>query len=136
LAERASDYDFRVAKRIRTGATMLAADYIDLHRKRRGWIARMEDALAPFDAMIMPTVPIVAPPIADLEASEETFFKFNALLLRNPSTVNLLDGCAVSLPCHAEGTLPVGLMIAGPAMADSKVLAVARAVESALRAAK
>lgn len=136
LAECASDYDFRVAKRIRTGATMLAADYIDLHRKRRGWIACMEEALAPFDAMIMPTVPIVAPPIADLEASEETFFKFNALLLRNPSTVNLLDGCAVSLPCHAEGTLPVGLMIAGLAMADSKVLAVARAVESALRAAK
>lgn len=136
LAERASDYDFRVAKRIRTGATMLAADYIDLHRKRRGWITRMEEALAPFDAMIAPTVPIVAPPIADLEASEEIFFKFNALLLRNPSTVNLLDGCAISLPCHAEGTLPVGLMIAGPAMADSKVLGVARAVESALRAVK
>jgi Asp-tRNA(Asn)/Glu-tRNA(Gln) amidotransferase A subunit family amidase len=133
LAAHESEYDFRVAKRIRTGEAMLAADYIDLHRKRRSWINRMEEALGPFDSLIMPTVPIVAPPIADLEASEEVFFKTNGLLLRNPSTINLLDGCAVSLPCHEEGTLPVGLMVAGPAMADRKVLAVARAIEGALQ---
>lgn len=133
LANREAEYDARVAKRIRTGAAMSAADYIDLHRKRREWITRMEDALGPFDSLIMPTTPIVAPPIAELEASEEAFFKANGLLLRNPSTINLLDGCAVSVPCHAEGTLPVGLMIAGPAMADRKVLAVARAVESTLQ---
>lgn len=133
LANREAEYDARVAKRIRTGAAMSAADYIDLHRKRREWITRMEDALGPFDSLIMPTTPIVAPPIAELETSEEAFFKANGLLLRNPSTINLLDGCAVSVPCHAEGTLPVGLMIAGPAMADRKVLAVARAVESTLQ---
>lgn len=133
LANQEAEYDARVAKRIRTGAAMSAADYIDLHRKRREWIMRMEDALGPFDSMIMPTTPIIAPPIAELEASEEAFFKANGLLLRNPSTINLLDGCAVSVPCHDEGTLPVGLMIAGPAMADRKVLAVSRAVESALQ---
>jgi len=80
----------------------------------------------------MPTVPIVAPPIADLEASDEAFFKANSLLLRNPSIINLLDGCAVSVPCHAEGTLPAGLMISGAAMADRTVLAIARAVEKTL----
>ncbi|HYD97358.1 MAG TPA: amidase [Noviherbaspirillum sp.] len=133
LAEREAEYDFRVAKRIKMGATVLAADYIDLHRRRRDWVARMEDALGPFDSLIMPTVPLVAPPIAELEASEETFFKANGLLLRNPSTINLLDGCAVSLPCHEDGTLPVGLMVAGPAMADRKILAVARAIEHTLR---
>ncbi|MFC7514289.1 amidase [Herbaspirillum sp. GCM10030257] len=133
LANREAEYDARVAKRIRTGAAMSAADYIDLHRKRRDWIMRMEDALGPFDSLIMPTTPIVAPPIAELEASEDAFFKANGLLLRNPSTINLLDGCAVSVPCHDEGTLPVGLMIAGPAMADRKVLAVARAIENALQ---
>ncbi len=133
LAGHEAEYDFRVAKRIKMGATMSAADYIDLHRKRRDWITRMEEALGPFDSLIMPTVPIVAPPIAELEASEETFFKANGQLLRNPSTINLLDGCAVSLPCHAPGTLPVGLMVAGPAMSDRKILAVARAIESALQ---
>lgn len=133
LAAHEDQYDFRVVKRIRMGSALSAADYIDLHRKRRDWIARMERELGAFDALLMPTVPIVAPPIAYLDASEEAFFKANALLLRNPSTINLLDGCAISLPCHAPGTLPVGLMIAGPAMSDAKVLAIARAAEAALR---
>lgn len=134
LAAREAEYDFRVVKRIKQGTSMSAADYIDLHRARRDWITRMEGQLAPFDAVIMPTVPLVAPVIAELEASEEAFFKVNSLLLRNPSTINLLDGCAVSMPCHAEGTLPVGLMIAGPAMTDRRILAIARAVEKAMQA--
>jgi Asp-tRNA(Asn)/Glu-tRNA(Gln) amidotransferase A subunit family amidase len=133
LAGQESAYDPRVAKRIRLGATMSAADYVDLHRGRRDWIARMERAIAPFDAVLMPTVPIVAPPIAELEAAEETFFHFNALLLRNPSIFNLLDGCAVSLPCHDFGTMPVGLTLGGAAMHDARVLGVARAVESVLQ---
>lgn len=133
LLQREAEYDFRVAKRIKTGASMSAADYIDMHRRRRDWIARMEEALGPFDSLIMPTVPIVAPPIAELEASEEAFFKANGLLLRNTSAINLLDGCAVSLPCHPTGTLPVGLMVAGPAMSDRKILAVARAIERSLQ---
>ncbi len=132
LAGQEADYDARVAKRIKLGAALSAADYIDLHAGRRDWIARMETCIAPFDALIMPTVPIVAPPIADLEASDEAFFKANSLLLRNPSIINLLDGCAVSVPCHAEGTLPAGLMISGAAMADRTVLAIARAVEKTL----
>lgn len=133
IAARESAYDTRVAKRIKLGSAMSAADYIDLHRGRRDWITRMERMIAPFDALVMPTVPVVAPPIAQLEASEDTFFHFNALLLRNPSVVNLLDGCAVSVPCHEQGTMPVGLTVAGAAMTDARVLAVARAVESALQ---
>jgi Asp-tRNA(Asn)/Glu-tRNA(Gln) amidotransferase A subunit family amidase len=54
-------------------------------------------------------------------------------LLRNPSIINLLDGCAVSVPCHAEGSLPVGLMISGVAMSDSRILGIARAIESTLQ---
>jgi aspartyl-tRNA(Asn)/glutamyl-tRNA(Gln) amidotransferase subunit A len=132
LAEHEAQYDPRVAKRIRLGATLSAADYIELHARRRDWIRRMEAGIAPFDALIMPTVPVVAPPIADLEASEEAFFKANGLLLRNPSAINLLDGCAVSLPCHAEGSLPVGLTIAGAAMSDSRILSIAAAIEESL----
>lgn len=98
LEQREQDYDSRVVKRIRQGASLSAADYIELHVARRDWIARMESILAPFDALIMPTVPIVAPPLHALEASEEAFFQVNALLLRNPAAINYLDGCAVSLP--------------------------------------
>lgn len=132
LGRREAEYDHRVAKRIKAGAAMLAVDYIDMQRRRRDWIERMEQALGPFDSMILPTVPMVAPPIAELEASDEVFFRNNALLLRNTSPINLLDGCALSLPIHEPRTLPVGLMVAGPAMADRKVLAVGRAIERAL----
>jgi len=132
LAARGAEYDPRVAARLRPGESMSAADYLDCQRRRRDWIARMEAELAPFDALIAPTVPLLAPPIAELEASDEAFFRANGLLLRNPSAINLLDGCAISLPCHAPGDLPVGLMLAAPALQDGHLLGVARAVAAAL----
>jgi amidase/aspartyl-tRNA(Asn)/glutamyl-tRNA(Gln) amidotransferase subunit A len=130
LGERGADYDPRVALRIRRGATMTAADYIELLAARRDWIARMEAALRPYDALLSPTVPMVAPAIEPLVASDAAFFAANGLLLRNPSIVNLLDGCALSLPCHAEGELPVGLMLWTAAMRDDAVLDAALAVEA------
>jgi aspartyl-tRNA(Asn)/glutamyl-tRNA(Gln) amidotransferase subunit A len=136
LAEREAWYDPRVALRIRRGAALSAADVIDLLNERRAWIARMEAALAGIDAVLSPTVPIVAPRIAPLLASDEAFFAANALLLRNASLVNLLDGCALSLPCHRHGDWPVGLMLWGPALADDCVLSVSRAVEAALAATR
>ena len=127
-----AQYDRRVSKRIKYGASMSGADYIAMRAARVDWIARMEALLAPYDAMISPTVPIVAPPIADLEASDQAFFAANAKVLRNTLTINFLDGCAISLPCHTPGTLPVGLMLAAPAMHDARLLAIAKAVEAVL----
>jgi amidase/aspartyl-tRNA(Asn)/glutamyl-tRNA(Gln) amidotransferase subunit A len=133
LGTREAMYDPRVARRIRAGESMSAADYIELLQRRADWIARVERAIAPFDALLSPTLPIVAPPIAPLLASDDAFFATNAQLLRNPSVVNFLDGCAISLPCHAPGTMPVGLMVwAGP-LADDTVLDAALAIEAALR---
>jgi Asp-tRNA(Asn)/Glu-tRNA(Gln) amidotransferase A subunit family amidase len=77
-------------------------------------------------------VPCVAPPIAPLLADDTAFFATNALLLRNPAVVNLLDGCALSLPCHAPGEMPVGLMVWSGAMQDDKVLDVSLSIEAAL----
>jgi len=50
--------------------------------------------------------------------------------------VNMLDGCALSLPCHSEGEMPVGLMVWGHAMADDTILDASQAIESALTAAR
>jgi len=132
LAARGGDYDPRVALRIRRGATMTAADYIELLAARRAWIRRMEAALEPYDVLLSPTVPIVAPAIEPLRADDDAFFAANGLLLRNPSIVNLLDGCALSLPCQAGGELPAGLMLWAAAMRDDAVLDAALAVEAAL----
>jgi len=136
LLERSgAGYDPRVARRILQGATMKAYEYLDLVRARHEWIGRMERALSPFDAVLSPTVPVTAPPIAEVapgEARDDAFFRLNALLLRNPSVVNMLDGCAISLPCQAADELPVGLMLWHAALHDDAVLAVARQVERAL----
>ncbi len=138
LLERSgAGYDTRVAQRILKGATMKAHEYIELVAARRDWIARVEHALANFDAVLSPTVPITAPTIASVAPGEErddAFFRINGLLLRNPSIVNMLDGCAISLPCQSAGELPVGLMLWHGAMHDDAVLAVALQVEEALRA--
>ena len=134
LATSESDYDPRVVVRIRRGESMSAADYIDLLHARRAWISRMEHGMAGFDAILSPTVPIVAPPIAPLLASDDEFFATNALLLRNTAVANMLDGCALSLPCHAAGEMPVGLMVWSGALRDDAVLDVSLTLEAALMA--
>jgi len=134
IAEHERDYDPRVAQRIRRGAAMSAADYIDLVAARRDWIARMDAALSGFDALLTPTVPIVAPPLEPLVADDAAFFAANALVLRNPSVVNFLDGCALSVPCQDEGNLPVGLMVWSSGGRDDAVLDAGLAIEAALAA--
>lgn len=136
LKDQAAQYDPRVAARIARGTTMSAADYIELQQARRDWIARVEQALQHFDAVLSPAAPIVAPPLAEVApgvARDDAFFRINGLLLRNPSVVNMLDGCAISLPCHATDELPVGLMVWHGAMRDDAVLNLALQIETSLQ---
>ena len=132
LEEKGAQYDQRVAARIRRGQQQGAADYIDLLDARARLIAIAKRRLAPFDAWLMPSVAVLAPQVAPLEADDATFFATNGLVLRNASVINFLDGCALSLPCHAEGELPVGLGICGLAGADDQVLRIGLAVEALL----
>lgn len=147
LASSAAGYDPRVRTRIERGAAITAADYEALTQARKGWIARVEAELAPHDAVLSPTTPIVAPAIADVApadgkdtasdaARDAEFFRVNALLLRNTSVVNMLDGCAISLPCHVADELPVGLMLWHGALHDDTILNLALQVEAALAAAR
>jgi Asp-tRNA(Asn)/Glu-tRNA(Gln) amidotransferase A subunit family amidase len=126
-------YDPRVASRIRRGGLVDTADYIELLAWRQDWIDRIGNAMSGYSAMLSPTVPVVAPLLEPLLGSDECFFGTNAALLRNPAVVNLLDGCALSLPCHREGEWPVGLMVWAGALADDRILAIALAIEDALR---
>jgi aspartyl-tRNA(Asn)/glutamyl-tRNA(Gln) amidotransferase subunit A len=143
LESKGDGYDPRVRFRIERGANMKAWEYIDLFRARREWISRVGTALEGIDAVLSPTVPIVAPPLADVApatgrdadqdaARDKEFFRVNALLLRNTSVVNMLDGCAISIPCHVPGELPVGLMIWQGAMHDDTVLNIALRAQEVL----
>ena len=134
LIQRAGDrYDPRVRMRILRGREMSAADYIDVLEARASWIGAIEARIAPFDALVMPTVPVIAPRIDEL-ADDVAFGATNLLILRNPTFINFLDGCAVSLPCHRPGEAPVGLMLAGAGGRDRAILSIGQAVEQALRA--
>jgi aspartyl-tRNA(Asn)/glutamyl-tRNA(Gln) amidotransferase subunit A len=136
LKDHSASYDPRVLARIMIGSRMSASDYIELVQARIDWIGRMEQALQGFDAVLSPTVPLIAPPIADVapgETRDETFFKINAQLLRNTSVVNMLDGCAISIPCQAIAEPPVGLMIWQGKMRDDPVLNIALLIEDLLQ---
>lgn len=135
IARAGQRYDPRVVSRIMRGKDMSAADYLDLLDAREAWVAAVDHRIAGYDALIMPTTPIVAPAVADL-AADEAYYAANGLILRNPTLINFLDGCALSLPCHAAGTAPVGLMIAASNGADRRVLAIGLAVEELLAQAR
>lgn len=129
LAAHQNLYDPRVAARMLRGKDMDCADYIDLLALRQRWISGVEARLQGYDALLMPTIPIVAPTIESVQASEDAYIAANARILRNCSLINFLDGCALSMPCHQPGQAPVGLMVAGPAYSDSRILDVGRSIE-------
>jgi aspartyl-tRNA(Asn)/glutamyl-tRNA(Gln) amidotransferase subunit A len=133
LIETFSDqYDPKILARILRGREQSAADYLDLLTARSRFIASVGRRLAQFDALAYPTVPIIPPVISDAEGGD-AFTKTNLLILRNPSIINMLDGCAVSLPMNRLGEAPCGLMLAAKTGDDYKLLQIACAAEAALK---
>jgi aspartyl-tRNA(Asn)/glutamyl-tRNA(Gln) amidotransferase subunit A len=133
IEQHADLYDPRVLSRIKKAETAHAADYVDLLAERAALLDTAQHTLwRRFDAIVAPTVPIVPPRVADCNADEAAYARLNALVLRNPTVFNMLDACAVSLPCHPRGQAPVGLMLAAAPHADDALLGIARAVESVL----
>ena len=131
-ADRLGEYDPRIAKRVLLGKEIGAADYIELGVLRSATMQEVGALLAPFDAFLMPTTPCVAPTIAEVDRSDEDYFRWNMRILRNVGVVNFLDGCAATLPCHEPGSAPVGLSVCGVAGSDRSVLAVAASIERTL----
>jgi aspartyl-tRNA(Asn)/glutamyl-tRNA(Gln) amidotransferase subunit A len=125
-------YDPRVSMRILRGESISAADYIDLLGARRSLIARTEKRLAPYDALVLPTTANTPPVIADL-ADDKAFTRENLRALRNCTLINMIDGCAISLPCHREGEVPVGLMLAASGGSDRRIFELAAAMEAVIR---
>lgn len=121
--------DPRVSMRILRGREQSAADYIDLFRARTDLQRRIDVHLGSFDAAVFPTAALIAPALAELESDQE-YIRLNLLAVRNSTVVNLLDRCAVSIPCQEAGSAPVGLTLMGPHGGDRPLLALAAAVEA------
>ena len=132
LTSKGDDYDPRVSSRILRGEGISAAEYIDLLNARRSLIARIAIRLAPYDALVLPTTANTPPKIADL-ADDKAFTVANLRSLRNCTLINMIDGCAISLPAHREGEVPVGLMLAATGGSDRRIFELALGMEGAIR---
>ena len=132
IASKGDIYDPRVASRIMRGESQSAADYVDLLDARRSLIARIAVRLAPYDALVMPTTANTPPRIADLVDDDKAFTRANVLALRNCSLINVIDGCAISLPAHRDGEVPVGLMLAATGGADRRIFELAAGIEAVI----
>jgi len=132
IAKKAELYDPRVISRIRRGESLSAADYVDLLAMRRAIIAGFERRVAPYDALVAPTVAMTPPVIADL-AGDAAYTRANMLSLRNCALINTVDGCAISLPCHRDGEAPVGLMLAAAGGSDRTIFEIAAGIEPIVR---
>lgn len=135
LRERGDEYDPFVRQRMRKGRLMDAEARQKCYREKAGWVAACHQNMraAGVDALVYPTVQCVPPAIAETDDCEQ-MSSINMKCLRNASTVNFFDGCAVSLPCHVRAHAPVGLMLCCGNGEDPKLYEIAAAVESIINA--
>jgi aspartyl-tRNA(Asn)/glutamyl-tRNA(Gln) amidotransferase subunit A len=121
-----------IRDRFRGGAGVSGPDHVAARRRllalRHDWAA----ATAGFDAVILPTAPILPPDRERLLSDADYYARENLLALRNTRIGNLLDLCGLSLP---TGTPGCGLMILAAPMADERLLRLGAAAEIALSAA-
>jgi aspartyl-tRNA(Asn)/glutamyl-tRNA(Gln) amidotransferase subunit A len=126
-----NQYDPRVRSRLELGRNITSEYYAAAAAARAQVQHVAAQALQLFDAWLYPTVITLAPPFESIE-SEEGYVAINRAMLRNTSLVNLLDGCAISLPCQDRAEPPVGLSIAALGLRDTRVLAIARMLEAVI----
>ena len=125
-------YDPFVASRINSGSDILAADYIDQFTIRRQTMQLVWQQTRFYDALAMPTSPLIPPKIEALSTIDAKM-KMSGMALRNTALANFLDRPTITIPCHKQGTAPVGLSLMGSHKHDRRLLAIAAGAESVIR---
>ncbi|RYI24610.1 MAG: amidase [Acetobacteraceae bacterium] len=119
----------RILERFRTGAQVSAADYVASWRRlqvlRTTWTART----SAFDAVILPTSPILPPDADRLMTDDAYYVTENLLSLRNTRIGNLMGACALTLPT-SQPSCGISLMC-GPGE-EARLLRLGAAAERAL----
>lgn len=128
MKSRPEDFGIDVLKRLLTGAAYTSTEYV-LARRTQSLVKRqMEMFFKHFDLLILPTTPLLAPPLQALDAVERA-----RQLTRFTSPFNLSGLPVISLPCgfarEGKVELPVGLQMAAPAWGEVRLLRAAYAYE-------
>ena len=122
--------DPQVLRRMRASESLSEQDIIDAHKTRQSSVTQFAQALGDVDVMLAPTIAIETPTLAE---AEQNFDVVNPSLLRNTTMINLVDGCAMSMPIPVDGeTSPGALMVAAANGCDDKVLGVSNQIRHAL----
>ena len=121
-----------IGPRMLTGRTLTAPDYFALLRRYAALQEQIQWTLRDVDALIVPTTMAPAWPLAKIDATSESYLDYNKRVHRNTGIGNLLNLCAVSVPCgFTSGGLPIGLMIYAKPFHEDMALRVAYAYEQA-----
>jgi aspartyl-tRNA(Asn)/glutamyl-tRNA(Gln) amidotransferase subunit A len=121
-----------IGPRMIAGRGLSAPDYHALVRRYAELRERVRWTLRDVDALLVPTTMTAARPLAEIDTSFENYLDYNVKYHRNCGVGNILNLCAVSVPCGftSEG-LPVGLMIYAKPFEEDMALRVAYAYEQA-----
>ena len=115
--------------RFRSGSDVLASDYVAAWQALDQLRAEYSEATAAYDAILMPSSPILPPNIDRLAQDHDYYVTENLLALRNTRIGNLMGACALTLP---TGVPSCGFMILCPPMGEHRLLRLGAAVENAL----
>ena len=130
LAEAAAEYgdlaadqtqpmDDSVRPRLLAGIRIAATRYVQALRQRERWQADYAAATARLDAVLTPTTPATAIPLAEVDHDKPP--------VRYTRLLNLLNLCGASVPSGFDPQgLPTAIQIAGATQAGDQVLAIAR----------
>jgi aspartyl-tRNA(Asn)/glutamyl-tRNA(Gln) amidotransferase subunit A len=118
-----------ILERFRLGKGFSGPDYVAAWETVDRCRACHARAAARFDALVLPTAPIMPPKLTRLIEESDYYVKSNLMTLRNTRIANLLGLSALTLP---TGTPACGFMLLGAAMGEARLLRVGAAVEEAL----
>jgi aspartyl-tRNA(Asn)/glutamyl-tRNA(Gln) amidotransferase subunit A len=120
----------RILDRFRTGANVLAMDYVAGWRRleviRKVWAERV----AVFDAVLVPTSPILPPDANRLLTDDAYYVTENLLAMRNTRVGNMMGVCALTLPTSQPSC---GISLMAGSGQEARLLRLGAAAERALR---
>ena len=121
-----------IGPRMLTGRTLSAPDYFALLQRYAQLREEVRWTLRDVDALIVPTTMAPALPLDAFDTSFEAYLEYNMKVHRNTGIGNILNLCAVSVPCgFTSAGLPIGLMIYAKPFEEDMALRVAYAYEQA-----
>ena len=132
VESRGDEMYWGIRSRFELAKKLTAIDAEAAHIGLKAIAAKFRARVAGFAAVVHPTTPRIAPPIADLEHDPAAYDEANMAMTRNTRLGNIMETCGVTVPCQRPGELPVGLSLMAAGHNEGRVLRLAKAAEAVL----